>query len=252
MPDDHVAPADGDAGGRAVDRRTLLMGAAGALATAGLSGPAGASADTTASTSRSARRFDPALGRQLQRVLRAALRDPGAHAPGAILHVRSPTLGHWSGAAGLGRVDPRVPMRAGDRFRAGSIMKPFISVVVLQLAERGRLSLDARLPAVLPAGIVDRFPTARDVTVRMLLSHRSGIAEWDLPAQDDYAARHPGHVWTIDEILDLAAARPPVFAPGTATPTATRSTTCSASSSTGSPAARGGMRSPDASSARCG
>ena len=50
----------------------------------------------------------------------------------------------------------------------------------------------------------------------MLLSHRSGIAEWDLPAQDDYAARHPGHVWTIDEILDLAAARPPVFAPGTA------------------------------------
>jgi D-alanyl-D-alanine carboxypeptidase len=131
--------------------------------------------------------------------------------------VRSPKLGRWTGAAGLGRVEPKVPMRAGDRFRAGSIMKPFVSVVVLQLVERGRLSLDARLPEVLPADIVDRFPTAPEITVRMLLSHRSGIPEWDVPEQqDEYAARHPAHVWTITEILDLAAAKPPVFAPGTA------------------------------------
>ena len=41
-------------------------------------------------------------------------------------------------------------MRPKDRFRAGSIVKPFVSVVVLQLAEHGRLSLDARLPDVLP------------------------------------------------------------------------------------------------------
>ncbi|HEV7752240.1 MAG TPA: serine hydrolase domain-containing protein [Baekduia sp.] len=216
MPDDHAAPAAGDAGGRALDRRTLLMGAAGTLAAAGLSGPAGAWAHGTSVASRAARRFDPALARQLQKTLRTALRDPSVHAPGAILHVRSPTLGHWSGAAGLGRVAPKVPMRAGDRFRAGSIMKPFVSVVVLQLVERGRLSLDARLPEVLPADVVGRFPTAPDVTIRMLLSHRSGIPEWDLPEQDEYAARHPAHVWTIAEILDLAAAKPPVFAPGTA------------------------------------
>jgi D-alanyl-D-alanine carboxypeptidase len=95
-------------------------------------------------------------------------------------------------------------------------MKPFVSVVVLQLVERGRLSLDAPLPEVLPADVVGRFPTAPDITVRMLLGHRSGIPEWDLPAQDEYAARHPAHVWTIAEILDLAAAQPPLFAPGTA------------------------------------
>jgi D-alanyl-D-alanine carboxypeptidase len=149
-------------------------------------------------------------------VLRTALRDPSVHAPGGILHVRSPKLGRGTGVTGLGRVAPTVPMRPGDRFRAGSIMKPFVSVVVLQLVERGRLSLDARLPEVLPADAVDRFPTAPDITVRMLLSHRSGIPEWDLPAQDEYAARHPAHVWTIAEILDLVAARPPAFAPGTA------------------------------------
>jgi D-alanyl-D-alanine carboxypeptidase len=49
----------------------------------------------------------------------------------------------------------------------------------------------------------------------MLLGHRSGIPEWDLPAVDEQIARHPAKVWTIAEILDLAAAQPPVFAPGT-------------------------------------
>ena len=50
----------------------------------------------------------------------------------------------------------------------------------------------------------------------MLLDHRSGIPEWDQPEQDEYAARHPAHVWSISQILRLAAARPPLFAPGTA------------------------------------
>jgi D-alanyl-D-alanine carboxypeptidase len=94
-------------------------------------------------------------------------------------------------------------------------MKPFVSVVVLQLAERGRLPLDARLPDVLPASVVGRFPNAADITVRMLLGHRSGIPDWDLPAVDEQITRDPAKVWTVSELLDLAAAQPPVFAPGT-------------------------------------
>jgi len=205
-----------EAGTRDVDRRTLLVGAAGALVAAGLTEPARAARHASLPAARPRPRFDLAVARQLEEALRSALDDPSVLAPGGILHVRSPELGRWTGAAGLGRVAPAVAMRPGDRFRAGSIMKPFVSVVVLQLVERGRLSLEARLPDVLPADVVNRFRSAADITVRMLLSHRSGIPEWDLPAQDDYAARHPRHVWTIAEILDLAAAKPPVFAPGAA------------------------------------
>ncbi|MEA2295545.1 MAG: D-alanyl-D-alanine carboxypeptidase [Solirubrobacteraceae bacterium] len=195
----------------AVDRRTLLVGAAGALAAAGLSAPAHAASPAT----RSGLRFDPRLGHQLQQALRAGLRDPGTTAPGAILHVHSAKLGAWTGVAGLGRVMPDVPMRPADRFRAGSIAKPFVAVVVLQLAERGRLSLDARLPEVLPASVIGRFPTAPDVTVRMLLGHRSGIPEWTSDAFDVQIARDPARVWKVSELLDIAAAQPPVFSPGT-------------------------------------
>src|SRR4051812_9724348 len=203
------------AGNYSASRRVLLAGAFAAPAVAGRNGPAHAAGATATAADRSHQHFDPGLARRLQQALRDALADPNTHAPGAILHVQGPRLGAWTGVTGLGRVTPDVPMHPHDRFRAGSIMKPFVSVVVLQLAERGRLSLDARLPEVLPANVVDRFPTAPDVTVRMLLGHRSGIPEWDLEAQDEYIAHHPEKVWTIDEILDLAAAHPPVFAPGT-------------------------------------
>jgi D-alanyl-D-alanine carboxypeptidase len=198
-----------------VDRRTLLAGAAGTVAAAGLSGPAHAAGHVASLAARSRPRFDPDLARELQRALRAALRDPGTSAPGAILHVRSPRLGRFTGVAGLGRVAPDVTMRRADRFRAGSIAKTFVAVAVLQLVERDRLSLDAGLPEVLPARVIDRFPTAADVTVRMLLNHRSGIPEWESAAIEEQVARHPAKVWKVSEFLDLAAAQPPLFAPGT-------------------------------------
>jgi D-alanyl-D-alanine carboxypeptidase len=215
MPGVDLRPVPDGNGRRSVDRRTLLLGAAGGLAAAGLPWPARAEAFVTSAAARRPPRFDPVLGRRLQRVLRDAVRDPSTHFPGAILHVQSPTLGSWTGVAGLGRLSPATHMRPGDRFRAGSVIKPFVSVVVLQLAERGRLSLDARLPEVLPANVVGRFANAPDISVRMLLGHRSGIPEWDLPEVDDYIARHPAKVWRISEFLDLAATHPPEFAPGT-------------------------------------
>jgi D-alanyl-D-alanine carboxypeptidase len=203
------------AAGYSVDRRTLLVGAAVTVAAAGLGGPARAAGRAGSPAADVGPRFSPDLARDLQQALRDALRDPGTTAPGAVLHVRSPRHGRWTGVAGLGRVAPDVPMRGADRFRAGSIVKPFVSVVVLQLAERGRLSLDARLPEVLPADVVARFPTAADITVRMLLGHRSGLPEWDTPAVDQQLARQPAKVWKVSEFLDLAAAQPPLFAPGT-------------------------------------
>jgi D-alanyl-D-alanine carboxypeptidase len=214
MPDIDLAPVPEGAASWSVDRRTLLVGAAGALAAVGLSGPARAAGYATSVAS--GPRFDPALARGLQRALRDALRDPSIHAPGAILHVQSPTLGRFTGVAGLGRVAPATPMRPTDRFRAGSIVKPFVAVAVLQLAERSRLSLDARLPEVLPRTVVGRFPTAPDITVRMLLGHRSGIPDWVTAGTNEQAARHPAKVWKVAEFLDLAAAQPPAFAPGTA------------------------------------
>jgi D-alanyl-D-alanine carboxypeptidase len=215
MRDDHrSAAADGHAS-RAVDRRTVLAGAAGVLLGVALRWPSQAGGRVASPESVTGGRFDPVLARRLQRVLDRVVAASRGTIPGVILHVERARGGSWTGTAGLGRLDPDVAIRRGDRFRAGSIAKPFVATTVLQLIERGRFALDAPLPSVLPADVIDRFPTASEITVRMLLGHRSGLPEWDTPAVDAAVARDPGKVWQVSEFLDLAAAQPPVFAPGT-------------------------------------
>lgn len=157
----------------------------------------------------------PEIGQALQAALDAAVADPATPWPGAILHVQGPELGTWSGAAGLGDVATNTPMRAQDRFRAGSLTKPFVAAVILQLVEEGRFALDDLIAALLPADVVARFPASNRITVRMLLNHTSGLADFMAAAGPEIVA-DPGKVWDVGEFLDFAAAQEPMFAPGEA------------------------------------
>jgi D-alanyl-D-alanine carboxypeptidase len=215
MRDDHRSAAAGGPARRAIDRRTVLAGAAGALLGGALAGPSRAGARGATPASPAAGRFDPELARRLQQALDDVVASSSGTIPGTILHVERAGHGSWSGTAGLGQLDPDVAIRPGDRFCAGSIVKPFVATTVLQLVEGGRFTLDATLPGVLPADVTDRFPSAPQVTVRMLLGHRSGLPDWSTAATDAAAARDPGRVWRVSEFLDLAAAQPPAFPPGT-------------------------------------
>src|SRR5512139_1534694 len=69
--------------------------------------------------------LDQALGQKLQAALDAAVASPDTKWPGAVLYVSAPGLGTWSGAAGLSEVATKTPTRPNDRFRAGSLTKPF-------------------------------------------------------------------------------------------------------------------------------
>jgi len=214
MPNDHGSTAADGHASRVIDRRTLLAGAAGAVLGVALKWPSQAGAGLASLESLAEVRFDPVLGRRLQQALDKAVAGSSGRIPGAILHVERLGHGSWTGTAGLGRLDPDVAIRPGDRFRAGSIAKPFVATTVLQLVEHGRFTLDAALPDVLSAEVTGRFPSAAKITVRMLLGHRSGLPDWSTPATDAAAARDPGRVWKVSEFLDLAAAQKPAFTPG--------------------------------------
>jgi D-alanyl-D-alanine carboxypeptidase len=75
-------------------------------------------------------------------------------------------------ARGVANRKTGTELRATDRFRAGSITKIFVAAIVLQLAAERRLELDSPVGSWLP-GLVDRR-----ITVRQLLSHRSGLADY--------------------------------------------------------------------------
>jgi D-alanyl-D-alanine carboxypeptidase len=93
-------------------------------------------------------------------------------APGATAYVIGPG-GSWAGAAGTANVRTGEAMTPDARMRIESNSKIWLTAVVLQLVEEGKLSLDdtvARwLPGLLPDG--DR------ITLRQLMSDTSGLVD---------------------------------------------------------------------------
>ena len=80
-------------------------------------------------------------------------------------------------ALGQARTSPASPMRPGTRVPVASITKSMTATLVMQLVEESRLSLDDTVASVLP-GLLRH---GRSITVRDLLSHRSGLPEPELP-----------------------------------------------------------------------
>jgi len=158
--------------------------------------------------------FDEQLANNLQTALQDAVENPDTKFPGALLYVSSPKIGTWAGAAGLGNIRTDTAMRPDDKFRAASILKPFIAVVILQLVEEGRFSLDDPMTAVLPESVTTRFSDGDKITVYMLLNHTSGIPDWLTEAMIGEIAANPQRVWEVDEFLAVAAAQEPYFSPG--------------------------------------
>lgn len=100
----------------------------------------------------------------------------------------------WTGAAGVADVDTRRPVRPGMLHRVGSVSKAFTSVALLQQVERGRVRLDAPIGDYLP----DLVPgeRGREITVRMLLNHTSGIGDYIIGAFPSLAQ---GSTASLDE-----------------------------------------------------
>jgi D-alanyl-D-alanine carboxypeptidase len=138
-----------------------------------------------------------------------------AGAPGAVLLDRhgSRTARLSSGYADI--VEQR-PMRATDRFRAASQMKSFTATVVLQLVQEGRFGLDDPVEKLLPGVIPHGY--GRGVTVRHLLQMNSGLFDFNSDPRviAPYLAGDLGHVWTPQQLLDIAFEHEPLFPPGTA------------------------------------
>jgi D-alanyl-D-alanine carboxypeptidase len=114
------------------------------------------------------------FGRLLQQQLDAV---HAAGMPGAFAEVRDGRR-TWTPTTGVADVATGAPVRDGMRHRIGSITKTFTATTVLQLAGERRIALDAPIGRYLPRGLVPAG-LAREVTVRMLLNHTSGIGDYD-------------------------------------------------------------------------
>ena len=113
-------------------------------------------------------------------------------------------------ALGVADVDSRAPMTLDMHMRTGSVLKPFLGTVVLQLCNEGKLSLDDPI-----SKYVADVPNGENITLRMLGTNTSGIFN-TIENKDFQKAimKDPGHQWTVGEILEFNKGREPYCKPG--------------------------------------
>ncbi|KOX17407.1 peptidase M15 [Streptomyces sp. NRRL F-6491] len=132
-------------------------------------------------------------------------------APGAMARFSGPG-GVQSRTAGVQDRVNGTPMNIASRFRIGSVSKTFSTVVLLQLVQEGRLTLDSPVNTYLPGLLPDDR-----ITVRHLLTHRSGLADYTDPM---FANTVPGFesvrnkVFGYQELVNLSLALPRTTEPG--------------------------------------
>lgn len=80
-----------------------------------------------------------------------------------------------SAAAGVRKAGTQVPVTARDQWHAGSMTKAMTATLLATFVEAGALKWDQPLGKLLPKDCRGAAPAVRDITVRQLLEHRSGL-----------------------------------------------------------------------------
>lgn len=118
----------------------------------------------------------------------------------------------WGYAAGIADLRTKKPMKTDFRFRIGSVTKTFTATVVLQLAGENRLNLDDYIEDWLPGVIQGNGYDDKQITIRQLLNHTSGIANYT--RSKDFNMMDTKKSYTAEGLVKMGISMPPDFAPG--------------------------------------
>jgi len=119
--------------------------------------------------------------------------------------------------SGVAEVDTNRPVPADGYFRIASTGKALVATTVLRLVGEGKLSLDDTVDHWLPGLVSGNGNDGRQITVRQLLQHTSGIHDDDLPGYttpQEYRERRYD-AYPPQRIVALAMNHHPDFPPGT-------------------------------------
>lgn len=148
---------------------------------------------------------------EVARIDRIFARWDKPDSPGAVVAIARDGETVFARGYGLGSLEHKVPLTVDTLSETGSVAKQFTAAAVTLLAVRGKLSLDDSLKKHLPE--VPDF--GRNITLRMLLDHTSGIRDihglFDLLGHPTYAGAHENA-----EVLELVCRQRELnFPPGT-------------------------------------
>ena len=136
--------------------------------------------------------------------------------PGATLGVVLANGKSFGLAVGVSDRETKRPMMPNDRMLAGSVGKTFAAATALQLVKEGKIGLDDKIEKYLGREPwFARLPNAKDITVRQLMNHTSGLVRYEFKEQftKDLTA-NPEKVWTPAELVAYLLDEKPPFEAG--------------------------------------
>ncbi|HEX6730857.1 MAG TPA: serine hydrolase domain-containing protein [Pyrinomonadaceae bacterium] len=136
--------------------------------------------------------------------------------PGATLGVVLANGESFGLAVGISDRETKNPMKPDSRMLAGSVGKTFAAATALQLIKEGRISLDDKIEKYLGREPwFSRLPNAKDITVRQLMNHTSGLVRYEFKDQftKDLTA-NPEKTWKPAELVSYLLDEKPPFEAG--------------------------------------
>ena len=123
-------------------------------------------------------------------------------------------------ATGYADVEMKTPMIPSSKILSGSVGKTFVAAVALSLVQQGKLDLEDKIAKWLgEKAWFDRLPNGKDITLRMLLSHSSGLS--DYVDDERFAANVVARMrsdqdtdYSPEELVEYILDREPLFSPG--------------------------------------
>jgi D-alanyl-D-alanine carboxypeptidase len=128
--------------------------------------------------------------------------------PGMLVGVWTEGQGSFIATPGVADVATGRQMAFRDQARVGSVTKTFTGTVILQLAEEGLIGLDDPLKKYVP-----KVTRGREITIRMLLNHTSGLVSLP-PGVANAAEATPHRNWRLNQIIFRGARQRHLSPPG--------------------------------------
>lgn len=143
--------------------------------------------------------------------LHASVKFPGATVGFVLPGGRSASV-----ASGVSDLKTQARLKPSDPMLAGSIGKTFVAATTLQLVGEGKLNLDEKIEKWLGNEIwFARLPNAKDITLRMLLNHSSGIPNHvDEGSFQRAMFKSSGRDIRYEELIAYILDKKPLFAVG--------------------------------------
>ncbi|MGY1843132.1 serine hydrolase domain-containing protein [Modestobacter sp. SYSU DS0875] len=148
----------------------------------------------------------------LEHELDALVTDDGY--PGALAAVSDARGRVRDLTAGVGDLDTGAPVPRNGEVRVASNTKVFTATVVLQLVGEGRVALDEPVETYLPGLVRGEGIDGRQITVRQLLQHTSGIPDYDHVLIEEWQASGYSGFYEPHDLLAAGLGQPALFPPG--------------------------------------